>query len=402
MRRLEPILAALIAGLVYTGCAFLFHCDPSPPYAYFDKLAESLVQGHLYLLDPPRTHDLTLFDGKWYVPFPPLPALLMAPLVAFGIAVKPLWFSIGVAAVNVGLLYALLQVMQSWDGGPRRRGAIVALTLLFAFGTVHWYVALSGAVWFLAHICTVTGIVAAAWLAARGSSPWLVGLALGAAVLGRPHVVLAWPFLVGLELQRQRSATPPGQPLQGRPIVRWCAVSLVPVAQAMLALMAYNNLRFGNPLDFGYVHQNVDSGLYAQLSSSGQFGLRYLRTNTEVALAALPVWDANVEAVRPDTRGMSIFLTTPALFFLFTVLPRRYWQVGAWLAILLILAPLLTYYNTGWRQFGYRFSLDFSIPAIALLAPAANRRDGGLFIVMIVLSVAINLWGTWWWLTVPH
>ena len=36
--------------------------------------------------------------------------------------------------------------------------------------------------------------------------------------------------------------------------------------------------------------------------------------------------------------------------------------------------PLLTYYNTGWWQFGYRFSLDFMMILLLLLAYTAGRK----------------------------
>ena len=47
--------------------------------SYFNLLADAFLHGRLYLIDPPATIDLTLHNGQWYVPFPPLPALLMLP-----------------------------------------------------------------------------------------------------------------------------------------------------------------------------------------------------------------------------------------------------------------------------------------------------------------------------------
>jgi hypothetical protein len=60
---------------------------------------------------------------------------------------------------------------------------------------------------------------------------------------------------------------------------------------------------------------------------------------------------------------MSLFLTTPALVYIFGARRRSAQVLGAWLALILLLIPLVTYYNTGWWQFGYRFSLDFMAPA---------------------------------------
>jgi len=61
-------------------------------------------------------------------------------------------------------------------------------------------------------------------------------------------------------------------------------------------------------------------------------------------------------------------LTTPA--FLLLLWPRRRDALARPLALaaLLIAATVLLYQNTGFVQFGYRFSLDFTPYLVALLA----------------------------------
>ncbi len=57
------------------------------------------------------------------------------------------------------------------------------------------------------------------------------------------------------------------------------------------------------------------------------------------------------------------------------------------------MASLLMYFNTGWYQFGYRFILDF-LPFIFLLAVLAMQAvPGWREKSLIVLSVAMNVWG---------
>ena len=63
--------------------------------------------------------------------------------------------------------------------------------------------------------------------------------------------------------------------------------------------------------------------------------------------------------------GMSIFVSSPLLLFLFVKRPplgqgRRLIAVSA-----LMLCPLLLYQNTGWEQFSYRFLLGL-LPLIGL------------------------------------
>ena len=72
--------------------------------------------------------------------------------------------------------------------------------------------------------------------------------------------------------------------------------------------------------------------------------------------------------------------------------------MAAWFATGLSLIPLLTYYNTGWWQFGYRYSLDFMPVVMVLLAIAARERISTKFWILIVAGVLINAWGTWWFM----
>jgi len=70
------------------------------------------------------------------------------------------------------------------------------------------------------------------------------------------------------------------------------------------------------------------------------------------------------------------------------------WLAAALLcACLLPMAFLLMYFNTGWYQFGYRFILDF-LPFVLLLAVLGMRAiPGWREKLLIVLSVAMNMWG---------
>jgi peptidoglycan/LPS O-acetylase OafA/YrhL len=98
----------------------------------------------------------------------------------------------------------------------------------------------------------------------------------------------------------------------------------------------------------------------------------------------------------PDGTGMSLMLTSPALLYLAKARQRSAVVLGAWLSVLLILIPLMLYYNTGWYQFGYRFSLDFMVPVMVLLAYASREKMPVPMQALIVLSVAINAWGLSW------
>ena len=158
------------------------------------------MRGSLYLPNPDSTHDLILFAGRFYVPFPPGPALLLLPWVAAaGVGFNEVALSVVVGAVNVALMARLLQSL-TFQGHSRLDGTgALWLTALFAAGTVHWVSAATGSVSFLAHICAVTGLTLALWQAAE-RRPWLAGLGMAWALVCRPTVVLATPAVLALLL----------------------------------------------------------------------------------------------------------------------------------------------------------------------------------------------------------
>src|SRR5690606_9334760 len=142
------------------------------------------------------------------------------------------------------------------------------LTLLFGLGSVHWYMATIGSVWFVAQICTVTFLALAAWLAVAHNHAWLAGTALALAMLARPTVGLTWPLLLGFEAmhslcQRCHRAW--------RPWLGWAVRSLIPPLLAVAGLLYYNQIRFANPFDFGYLTANVAADLAPDLHTYGQF-----------------------------------------------------------------------------------------------------------------------------------
>ena len=58
----------------------------------------------------------------------------------------------------------------------------------------------------------------------------------------------------------------------------------------------------------------------------------------------------------------------------------------------MVALPSLLYQNSGWFQFGYRFSLDYTVLLIMLLA-IGGRPLGRPFKGLVVLAIAINLFG---------
>jgi hypothetical protein len=112
------------------------------------------------------------------------------------------------------------------------------------------------------------------------------------------------------------------------------------------------------------------------------------------------LFDATCPLVLPRDIGMSVILTSPAYLLVAGAL-RRYGRSrlvsGAFLAVFIVALVNLMHFSQGWVQFGYRFSLDFLPWALILVAIGLDRLRSTAAVAvgwsLIVVSVAVNLWG---------
>src|SRR5687768_9220928 len=95
-------LYAVVTG-VYVWFAAPSTLSEHTPYNHFALLAESWLAGRLDLGGAPPAYagenDFSLFEGKWYVPFPPFPAVVLVPFV---------WLAGSAVALPDGLVFIAL------------------------------------------------------------------------------------------------------------------------------------------------------------------------------------------------------------------------------------------------------------------------------------------------------
>lgn len=393
LKRWQIALIVFITALLAYGLtAHRFGGSGTTNYAYFDRLAYSFLQGNLSI-DSPVKQDLTYYNGRWYVPFPPLPAILLLPWVALTgqEQVNAIAFSLLLGAANVMLTYLVLAAASTQGYSQLKQSSNLWLTVFFALGTMHWTMTLQGTVWFLAQIATYMFVALAVYLVLQNQHPLLVGLMLGLAMLGRPHVAFTGLLLLAIVWQKKKRLSN---------LLYHAVLIGLPMFIAVALLLVYNQARFDNWRDFGYQQQNIVSELADDLETYGQFNIHFIPRNARAMLWATPQYDESLAGWWPDKWGMSLFLTIPPLVYLFGLWPRHeviWLMIGAWLTIALTLVPLLTYYNTGWWQFGYRFALDFMMPLWLLLAISWRQENlPKLFMALILLSIVINYRGAYW------
>ena len=369
-----------VAGYVVAGW------EAPTIYDYYGRLADAIVHGRYWLLDnPPWLNELLACgDGRWCVAYPPLPALLAIPLLAFGTATAQDLVSQICGGASAGVLYLALRSY----GAPRFVAVVGAL--LSAFGTTLLFTSADGRSWNAAHAVAMLFLTVAFLVAARGGPAWGVGVAIGLAALARLPVAAATPALA--LLVARRGDTP------------FRAAFLRIVAGGLpffVVYVAYNLARWGVVTDAGYARLAEGDFFF----DHGLFSLAYIPRHAYAIFMEPPDFVPNVwYFLRPRIVGMSLLLTTPAFLFVFAGLRdvRRSIAVAATaVAAGLALAPDITHGTVGFAQFGYRFSIDAQPFLVALAVGGDALRDGVwrsrpsiLFIVACVLAVAMNVYAT--------
>jgi len=423
-----------LPALIWVVCAVVYVMTLGPrvfetsPNDHYSHLAESWLHGQLHVLgdQPDGTNDWACFDRetgescpsgafgrsrdsyRWYVSFPPLPAAVILPAVAVGgtdIPDRLFWALL--AAFAPALLFILLRFLSEAGFTRRSRRDNLLLTALFAFGTVFFFVAVQGTVWFAAHVCAVNLLTLYVFWALDTRRPILAGWMLGLAFLCRPTVALLALFF-GFEALRTSRAD--GEDADGsaddegvyarswrwlravdwRVAARKIAWFSAPILVCGGVAMWLNHARFESPFEWGHSHLQVV--WHARIERWGLFNYHYLPRNLAIFLASLPWLTGATPYVQVSRHGLALWFTTPNLLQVLWPKRIRAVMVGLWVAIIPVMVLNLMYQNSGWVQFGHRFALDYMVLLFVLLA-MTGRRFGPGFWALVIFAVAVNTFG---------
>ncbi|MCD6499140.1 MAG: hypothetical protein J7M25_12690 [Deltaproteobacteria bacterium] len=331
-------------------------------------------------------------ETTWYVSFPPLPAMLMMPGVAAdGYQFNDVWFTVIVAALNPVLAFLLLVELRR--SGYNAMGIVdnLWLTAFFTFGTVHFYCAVIGEVWYTAHIVGTTLLLSYLLASVDGHEPFAAGLCLGAAFITRTPMLMAFPFFVLMVLK------PSGlDPKQGfkdlfrkvawRKTIHPLLSFALPVMVIGLWMAYLNWQRFDNPFEFGHTYLNIR--WLPRIERWGLFNVHYMSRNLSAAFTLLPYIQTHYPYIVISRHGISLLAVTP--FFVYAMWPKQKGPLhyACWLSIFPIALLHFMYQNSGYVQFTYRFSLDYT-PLLLVLLTMTGRKFGPL-------AKSLILWGIVW------
>jgi len=379
-------LTLALAVTVMAAVVYLLSAPPTQPLAYFVPLADAFLHGRLYVTEAPSwLSELVPAAVGWYVPYPPMPAVVLLPFVAlFGPELPQQVISSLAGAVSVGLLF--LAIGRLGVHGRTRFGLIA----VFAFGTVLWWGASEGSAWLFAQAVAVLFSAAALLVATHRRAPMLVGLLLGCATISRLPVGLTAPFFLALVVGLPLPFTRGDVRRVLRPALAFAAGLVIPVG----LYAVYNLARWGTPIDMGYVliPGVLQDPIYAD---HGILSIFYIPRHLYAIFLRSFDFREEFPWFRPSWWGLSLFLTTP----LYLWLAHAPWRDGrvrwACVGIGLALIPIVTHGNVGITQWGYRFSLDVQVPlfAVLTLAFAGRTQRNWRPIAAGVAAILVNLYG---------
>jgi hypothetical protein len=363
------------------------------PYNNFVLLAQALLSGHAWIDWPGGYIDALPYNGHYFVIEGPLPGLLLMPLVVlFGSQANQTGLAVVLAAVAIGA---------AWELGERfglSRSKIAWICAFLLAGTDLLWCAMLGDVWFIAHVSAVCFTLLALVELAGKRRGWLVALFAACAFESRFSMIVALPVYLYLLL------APPCHPepfdsaqdrLRRRTIrVLSFIATLIPVG---ILWILYNEARWGTWNDIGYTawyHQDQ-----VGMPTGSPFRLMYLPYQLQSFFAQLPTFLPGFPWLRPEFSGVALTWTSPALLLAFFARSPARWVLALWAAAILVAIPNFLYYVNGFAQFGMRHALDFEPFLIALMMLAVRERFPRWGYVLITYSVAVGLWGCWYWLT---
>ncbi|MGH8247945.1 MAG: hypothetical protein ACREUU_16105, partial [Gammaproteobacteria bacterium] len=171
---------ALVAFAVYYYAGEGEAGNPgASPYNNFVILGDAVLGGHVEIYDGAALRsymEMDIREGRHYIIPPPWPAVLMLPGVAvWGREFDQTLFSAVLGGLTAGLVFLISRRFSE------KLDTQIWLTVLLVFGTLFWYAAANGGVWFFSHTVAVSFLFLAIFFTIVRRNPLAAGLCLGAA-----------------------------------------------------------------------------------------------------------------------------------------------------------------------------------------------------------------------------
>ena len=379
---LPMLIALMIIGFLLihdlAGGTLLRH-DPHDSYTL---QAQAWLDGKTWLENGADYTwlELAVYDGQYFVSFPPVPSVVMLPFV--------LLFGEDTPNNALVALYTIAAVIGAYRA-CRSQKLSSRQSCFWAFAAVMCSnmleISTNGGVWLQAQTLNMAFLcwaIDCALRSRRTGALLLTALAVGC----RPFSAFYFPLFIVYFLYSDHS------------IKKTLKSLLIPLAAAALVGLAYcwyNMIRFDNPFEFG--HNYLPEFTEAE---HGQFHLSYLGTNLHNIFLRGVTLDENGALVFPMFDGFLFYLANPffiilAVQFVKDLRHHRItgpmWAAVAGLAVNLIC--LCLHKTFGGYQFGARYTVDLLPFAFAYLLLSGRKHPHRWEVFAAAFGFLFNAYG---------
>ncbi len=360
---------------------------------HFVLQADSFLHGRLDIPNPPSwLNDLAFYHSKHYLPFGPVPAVILMPaVIIFGTSISQQILGIFSLPLLFFLLFQLAKRL-----GMKTNDALW-MGIFFIFGTIFISLIVINISAFLVQAITVLFLLLALNEYFGKKRFLLIGIYLGLGILTRDIIVLAGLFFIKEMFFSSFIKN------------KFHAITLffIPIIISIILLSLFNYARFGSIIENGY-NYNISNGqdlLYAK--QKGFFSLAHIPGNMYLFLfkGPDPIKETPISYVlqfpyvKIDPWGLGIFFTSPLFVYLLFINIKKLYVVSALITTGVMLIPTLMYYAYGAWQYGYRHAVDFYPFLFLLLISIFHDRLPLRAKVLICYGILFNfyfmlsLWG---------
>lgn len=357
---------------------YLLSSSGTTPFDYFTRLADSFIQGRLWIINPPSwlTELIPIGNNHFYIVYPPMPAILLVPI-------QILWknFPQQYLAHILGALIAVTFIKIAKLISPKK-SLVIWIFLLVGLGNIIWYMASVGSVWYLGQITAAFFMSSAIYEALTSKRPFQMGILLGAMYLSRINTIVAILFFL--------------YTITDKDWLRNYFKLGLGLAPFILFNFGYNYLRFGTIFDTAYFLLPKILGEESMpWFINGVANITYIPDNIKAMFWTFPKFLSSFPYVKPSWAGLSIWITTPAFIYAFFAPLKERATKFIWLSILFVFLIVASHGGTGWAQFGYRFAVDFYPLLFLLVIKGVTKMNGPKWHhwLLLIISVIVNLWG---------
>lgn len=358
-------------------------------YNSYALQADSWRQGRLDLGQDYPYLELAVYNGKYYVSFPPFPSYILFPLTFIFGSNTPdallMWF---ISLLSAGYLYRL--ALQFRLSEPL--SALTTLTVIL--GSNATFNMLNPGAWFFAqNLCFLLAVMTI-YYAGNGKGGW--ALFFWACSVGcRPMQIFFLPVVLLILYIGEKKKSPE---LSGKKIVSNKIYWGIPAGCVALTYMVLNYLRFGSIIEFG--HNYLPEFIRAE---HGQFSVKYMSENLKSLLHFFQ-FDESGKIVIDHFGNLSFMLASPCVIFailtlLACILKKEYriviFQSGIIACAIAYLAVTIMHKTMGGWHFGNRYANDI-LPWIYLatvLGLSRVEKLGKYQIPIAVFGLCLNAIG---------